>query len=634
MKKGLCFLLFIIMCLSLCSCSSKEFQNGLALYESGEYAKAADIFLQLGDYKDSQSYWCKANYQIGKQYLEQEDYENAEKVLQESQNNDAEAKKLLNWSRFEQAKAQLRHGNHLNAIDILIQIGDYGNYPAYLSEVRYNYGVVCYNAGEYETAAEYFGKSQKSEAQALKYKAQYYSAVKQTNAGKYVAAYETFSSLGNANFDDRVKAANHAVDLYKKLMRYTWKMQYNSEKQICFAFREDVGTMYIFTMNNGKVVSSTSPVVFQMIYAYDGILLVESSGTSHSLKTSFMSTDSVKLSFKTEGLQQANGIYQKESLSADHALSHTINEAATPITVPSYSFSLEKATLTSLNENSSTTNPKEDTSVAVDSSSQAEPEVSSINTTSTTSQTNNSNNKSLSNLKSGKSNNSSNTTQKSKPDNASSTLSQSTIPNSTSSTVSQGKKPNTPSTEQHVHDFSINATCEEPAKCQCGQTSGIANGHLWVAATCTTPKKCKVCNKTEGQALGHSFNNNAPFYCSTCEEENPNALSILNKINVETVDSKVSINNFSFSEFRLMGISTPFGKQGYSFTMDYEIECLSDFGTYQMNIVAYNADNSILSESYVMYNHYGGTLTAGEKEKSSKTFIIYSDSPVTKIEIG
>ena len=218
--------------------------------------------------------------------------------------------------------------------------------------------------------------------------------------------------------------------------------------------------------------------------------------------------------------------------------------------------------------------------------------------------------------------------------NTSSTTSHHTKPNNTTSTVSQDKKTYTSSTEQHVHNFTIKATCEQPAKCVCGETSGVANGHQWEDATCTTPKQCDICNKTEGKALGHSFNDNAPFYCSTCEKENSNALSILKKINVVSVDSKVAIKNFSFSEFRLAGMSTPFGKQGYSFTMDYEIECLSDFGTYQMNIVAYDKDNNILSQSYVMYNHYGGTLTVGEKENSSKTFIIYSDSPVAKIEIG
>ena len=31
-----------------------------------------------------------------------------------------------------------------------------------------------------------------------------------------------------------------------------------------------------------------------------------------------------------------------------------------------------------------------------------------------------------------------------------------------------------------------------------------AEGHLWVEATCLTPKTCSRCNLTEGKELGHS----------------------------------------------------------------------------------------------------------------------------------
>lgn len=57
------------------------------------------------------------------------------------------------------------------------------------------------------------------------------------------------------------------------------------------------------------------------------------------------------------------------------------------------------------------------------------------------------------------------------------------------------------------------ATCTEAGaqerKCtQCGETETAAInalGHDWSEATCTTPKTCKVCSATEGEALGHSY---------------------------------------------------------------------------------------------------------------------------------
>lgn len=50
------------------------------------------------------------------------------------------------------------------------------------------------------------------------------------------------------------------------------------------------------------------------------------------------------------------------------------------------------------------------------------------------------------------------------------------------------------------------ATCTSPKTCKlCGKTEGEAIGtdHEWVDATCTTPKTCSVCGITEGEVLAH-----------------------------------------------------------------------------------------------------------------------------------
>lgn len=49
------------------------------------------------------------------------------------------------------------------------------------------------------------------------------------------------------------------------------------------------------------------------------------------------------------------------------------------------------------------------------------------------------------------------------------------------------------------------ATCEKPKTCSvCGATEGSPLGHKWIEATCTEPKTCSVCGKTSGAPLGHS----------------------------------------------------------------------------------------------------------------------------------
>ena len=46
-----------------------------------------------------------------------------------------------------------------------------------------------------------------------------------------------------------------------------------------------------------------------------------------------------------------------------------------------------------------------------------------------------------------------------------------------------------------------------------------ACAHDWADATCESPKTCKLCGETEGEALGHSYEDGA---CSVCGDEDPN----------------------------------------------------------------------------------------------------------------
>lgn len=53
------------------------------------------------------------------------------------------------------------------------------------------------------------------------------------------------------------------------------------------------------------------------------------------------------------------------------------------------------------------------------------------------------------------------------------------------------------------HDWG-SATCTEPQRCKiCGKTQGDALGHDYADATCTKPRTCKRCGEADGDALGH-----------------------------------------------------------------------------------------------------------------------------------
>lgn len=71
----------------------------------------------------------------------------------------------------------------------------------------------------------------------------------------------------------------------------------------------------------------------------------------------------------------------------------------------------------------------------------------------------------------------------------------------------------------HEHTWA-DATCTEPKTCtECVKTEGEALGHEWREATCAAPKTCNLCGLTEGEALPHTWEEAtcaAPKTCSVC----------------------------------------------------------------------------------------------------------------------
>lgn len=83
------------------------------------------------------------------------------------------------------------------------------------------------------------------------------------------------------------------------------------------------------------------------------------------------------------------------------------------------------------------------------------------------------------------------------------------------------------------HSEWADATCTEPRTClRCGKTDGEPLGHDWLEATCTLPKRCSRCSETEGFSIGHmpmdwvdegidyvSGTTRRACYCERCGEQ-------------------------------------------------------------------------------------------------------------------
>lgn len=65
----------------------------------------------------------------------------------------------------------------------------------------------------------------------------------------------------------------------------------------------------------------------------------------------------------------------------------------------------------------------------------------------------------------------------------------------------------------------LDATCTTPKTCSiCGETQGAALGHNWIDATCNAPKTCSICEKTNGTAIGHR-DGDGDGRCDLCGQE-------------------------------------------------------------------------------------------------------------------
>ena len=69
---------------------------------------------------------------------------------------------------------------------------------------------------------------------------------------------------------------------------------------------------------------------------------------------------------------------------------------------------------------------------------------------------------------------------------------------------------------EHTYDNACDATCNE-----CEETREVG-AHDWSAATCTAPKTCKICGATDGNALGHTPENDdgdctTAVTCTACD---------------------------------------------------------------------------------------------------------------------
>ena len=75
MKRMTVLFLFLVLAISLCGCSSTDYNKATELYNAEEYLEASTLFEQLGDYKDSKEMVKECNYLQAVSYYDNSQYD-------------------------------------------------------------------------------------------------------------------------------------------------------------------------------------------------------------------------------------------------------------------------------------------------------------------------------------------------------------------------------------------------------------------------------------------------------------------------------------------------------------------------------------------------------------------------------
>lgn len=156
------------------------------------------------------------------------------------------------------------------------------------------------------------------------------------------------------------------------------------------------------------------------------------------------------------------------------------------------------------------------------------------------------------------------------------------------------------------------ATCTAPKTCvECGKTEGEPLGHFWAHATCETPKTCTACYLTEGSSLGHRWldaTTEAPKTCTTC------ALTEGERIITDPRFTTAATRDLQGKWTADLSVpSEMFGIEGFDGALELKIFIdLGNDGTMNMGYAAVNADDfSSALIGYATENAYAEMEAAG-----------------------
>jgi len=127
--------------------------------------------------------------------------------------------------------------------------------------------------------------------------------------------------------------------------------------------------------------------------------------------------------------------------------------------------------------------------------------------------------------------------------------------------------------------------------------------HNWVKATCTAPKTCTICNETEGEELGHSYEENK---CERCDSIVSITLTTPNITSETPIEVKNYLNGELTSKFNITAL-----EYEYTASVDDNVKITVTVSAEKTYDKVSNDVSSACVLVYKVYDENGCVVTSG-----------------------
>ncbi len=198
---------------------ASNYKKAAALMESGSYDEAAQMFAELGGYKDSYDLSLLAQYNNGVILFNNHQYDEAVLVF-EKLGNYSNSKEMISASEYNKGISLFNSGSYDEAARVFGELGDYSNSKEMKLVAMYNKGSALIESGDYDEAISIFDSLTYyfSDAEEKKLSAYYYK-------GKYLFENKNYKSAVYA-----FKSSEDYEDSAQMRLESMYQYALNSEK--------------------------------------------------------------------------------------------------------------------------------------------------------------------------------------------------------------------------------------------------------------------------------------------------------------------------------------------------------------------------------------------------------------------